>query len=255
MKKIAVALGLVASMTASVSAADTIRLGSDFTYPPFNYKDKEQNPTGFDIEIADALCKEAQLDCEWETISWDGLIPSLLSRKIDVIMASMRITEDRKKRVLFTDRYYKTPAQFAGLASRSFDISEEGLEGLRVGVQMGTIHDRYVTDQFGDVVDVVRYPGQEEVYNELANGRLDLVFANSDQIMLSFLNTEHGEGYEFVGEPVTDKEHVGEGTALALRPRDEELAQKLNAAIAEIRANGTYDEIASRYFNFDIYGD
>ena len=97
---------LAAASFGTVQAAQQkpVRLASDFTYPPFNYKDASGTPQGFDIEIADALCAEAQLNCEWVTQSWDGLIPSLLARKSDVIMASMRITEERKKRVL-DDRF------------------------------------------------------------------------------------------------------------------------------------------------------
>lgn len=255
MKKLVTILGIAATCLSVQVMAETVKLGSDFTYPPFNYKNEQQVPVGFDIEIADALCAEAKLDCEWVTMGWDGLIPGLLSRKIDVIMASMRITEDRQKRVLFTDRYYKTPAQFAGRSDRTFDVSPEGLKGLNIGVQRGTIHDTYISDKFGDEVNILRYDGQAEVYMELVNERLDLVFANSDQLALSFLNTEDGKAFEFVGKPVTDEAYVGKGTALALRKRDTELAEKFNAAIAAIRANGTYDEIAAKYFSFDIYGD
>lgn len=255
MKNALIILGLTATCLTAPVMADTIKLGSDFTYPPFNYKNEQQVPVGFDIEIADALCAEAKLDCEWVTMGWDGLIPGLLSRKIDVIMASMRITEDRQKRVLFTDRYYKTPAQFAGRSDRTFDISVAGLKGLNIGVQRGTIHDAYISDTFGEEVNILRYDGQSEVYMELVNDRLDLVFANSDQLALSFLNTEDGKAFELVGKPVTDEAYVGKGTALALRKRDGDLAEKFNDAIAAIRANGTYDEIAAKYFTFDIYGD
>lgn len=255
MKKIITVLGLTATCLSASLFAETVKLGSDFTYPPFNYKNEQQVPVGFDIEIADALCAEAKLDCEWVTMGWDGLIPGLMSRKIDVIMASMRITEEREKRVLFTDRYYKTPAQFAGRSNRSFDISPEGLKGLNIGVQRGTIHDAYISDTFGKAVNILRYDGQSEVYMELVSDRLDLVFANSDQLALSFLNTEDGKDFEFVGKPVTDEAYIGKGTALALRKRDKDLADKFNAAIAAIRANGTYDKIAAKYFNFDIYGE
>ena len=257
MKSLRIAAIVLSSMfIAPLQAAESkpVRLSSDFTYPPFNYKDNTGKPVGFDIEIADALCVQAKLKCEWVTLAWDGLIPGLLSRKSDVIMASMRITEDRKKRVLFTDKYYQTPASFVTAKNADFNIDKAGLTGKVIGVQVGTIHDNYVTDMYGDVADIKRYTGQDQVYIDLANGRLDTAFANSDQLVLAFLEKETGTNFALKGKLVTDKAYVGEGTALALRKQDKKLAGKFNAAIAEIRKNGTYDKIASKYFSFDIYG-
>lgn len=104
MKKVLSVIACTAALLSTPTFAKQVRLASDFTYPPFNYEDQSGNPTGFDIEIADALCAEAKLDCTWVAQNWDSLIPSLLARKSDVIMASMRITEERKKRVLFTNK-------------------------------------------------------------------------------------------------------------------------------------------------------
>ncbi|MEL0630424.1 transporter substrate-binding domain-containing protein [Psychromonas aquatilis] len=258
MKKLSIAAILLSSMMIAPLQAEQskpVRLASDFTYPPFNYKDSSGTPVGFDIEIADALCEQAKLNCEWVTLGWDGLIPGLMSNKADVIMASMRITEDRKKRVLFTDKYYQTPASFVAKKEADFTIDKAGLTGKTIGVQVGTIHDNYVTDMYGDVADIKRYDGQDKVYIDLINGRLDTAFANSDQLVLAFLEKENGADYELKGKSVTDKAYIGEGTALALRKRDKALAEKFNAAIAEIRKNGTYDKIASSYFKFDIYGE
>ncbi|UUM32055.1 ABC transporter substrate-binding protein [Vibrio japonicus] len=255
MKKLLSVLACSTILLAAPTMAKSVRLASDFTYPPFNYMDASGNPAGFDIEIADALCEEAKLECSWVSQSWDSLIPALMARKSDVIMASMRITEDRKKRVLFTNKYYQTPARFVANGNQPITISKEGLKDKVIGVQTGTIHDRYVTDMYGDVAEIKRYSGQDEVYIDMQNGRLDVTFGNSDQLALAFLDKEIGQGFEFVGEAVTDKAYIGEGTALALRKKDKELAEKFNQAIEAIRANGTYDKIASKYFSFDIYGE
>ncbi len=170
-------------------------------------------------------------------------------------MASMRITEERKKRVLFTHKYYQTPARFVAKTDADYKMDKAGLTGKNIGVQLGTIHDTYVTEKFGDVANIKRYKGQDEVYLDLANGRLDVAFSNADQLQLAFLDKPLGKGFELAGEPVTDKAYVGEGTALALRKQDKKLAEAFNKAIDTIRENGTYDKIASKYFNFDIYGD
>lgn len=164
------------------------------------------------------------------------------------------ITAERKKRVLFTDKYYQAPARFVGLADAGLAIDKSSLEGKRIGGQLGTVHDRYVTDKFGDVAKIQRYTGQDEVYLDLQNGRLDTVFGNADQLSLAFLDKERGEGFAFVGDAVTDPAYIGEGTTLALRKQDSELAEKFNRAIQTIRDNGTYDKIAAKYFTFDIYG-
>ena len=258
MKSLSIAAIILSSILISplqAKESKVVRLSSDFTYPPFNYKNSDGKPVGFDIEIADALCAEAKLTCEWVTQSWDGLIPGLLSRKSDVIMASMRITEERKKRILFTDKYYQTPASFVAKKGSSFTINKAGLKGKKIGVQVGTIHDNYVTKVYGDVAEIKRYTGQDEVYIDLANGRLDTAFANSDQLVLAFLEKERGANFALKGALVTDKAYVGEGTALALRKQDKALAEKFNKAIAAIRKNGTYEKIASSYFTFDIYGE
>jgi len=254
MKKLALGLACCAALFGSAAFAKEVRLASDFTYPPFNYKNAEGTPVGFDIEIADALCKEAKLECTWVAQSWDALIPSLLAHKSDVIMASMRITEDRKKKILFTDKYYQTPARFAAAKNADFAMDLDGLKGKVIGVQQGTTADNYVTDKFGSVAEIKRYTGQDEVYIDMQNGRLDATFGNVDQLALAFLDKPEGKNFEFKGEEVTDKKYIGEGTALALRKQDTALAEKFNAAIKTIRENGTYDKIAAKYFNFDIYG-
>lgn len=255
MNKLLSAFACAAALLSAPLIAKEVRLASDFTYPPFNYKDASGKPVGFDIEIADALCAEAKLECTWVSQGWDSLIPSLLARKSDVIMASMRITQERKKKVLFTNKYYQTPARFVAQSGSDVQLTERGLKGKVIGVQRGTIHDRYVTDMFAGVAEIKRYSGQDEVYIDMGNGRLDLTFGNADQLSLAFLDKDIGKGFEFVGEAVTDKAYIGEGTALALRHNDKALADKFNQAIETIRQNGTYDKIAAKYFSFDIYGE
>ncbi|MCG9649270.1 ABC transporter substrate-binding protein [Vibrio brasiliensis] len=255
MNKMLSAIACAATLLATPVVAKEVRLASDFTYPPFNYMDTNGKPVGFDIEIADALCAEAQLKCTWVSQGWDSLIPSLLARKSDVIMASMRITEERKKRILFTNKYYQTPARFVAKTGSDIVLTQSEMKGKVIGVQSGTIHDRYVTDKFGDIAEIKRYSGQDEVYIDMNNGRLDVTFGNSDQLALAFLDKEIGQGFEFIGKPVTDKAYIGEGTALALRQQDKALAEKFNQAIDTIRKNGTYDKIAAKYFSFDIYGE
>jgi len=201
-----------------------------------------------------ALCEEMGAECELVPQDWDGIIPALLAKKYDAIIASMSITEERKEKVAFTQRYYHTPAKFARKKGSGIEISKEGLDGKAVGVQRGTIHDNFITGEFGENVKIKRYGTQDELYLDAVAGRIDLIMADSVAIDDGFLKTEQGKDFEFVGPGYSDPKYFGEGAGIAVRKEDTELADKLNQAIDAIRANGTYQKINAKYFDFDVYG-
>ena len=257
MKKLLVIVAAVAAICTSPLMAkdwDKIRIGVEGAYPPFSAVTTTGELIGFDIDIARALCDEIGAECTLVQQDWDGIIPALLARKYDAIIASMSITEERKKKVAFTNKYYQTPAKFARKKGSGIEISAEGLAGKTVGVQRATIHDNFVTEKFGDAVDVRRYGTQDEAYLDANSGRLDLLLADSVAMAEGFLNTEHGTDWEFAGPGYTDKEFFGDGAGIAVRKKDEDLVELLNNAIDAILANGTYRAIQDKYFNFDVYG-
>ncbi|MCK5917887.1 MAG: ABC transporter substrate-binding protein [Cocleimonas sp.] len=241
-----------------VSSADTpvkekIRIGVEGAYPPFSQVTSDGKLVGFDIDIANALCANINADCELVTQDWDGLIPALLAKKFDAIVASMSMTDERKKKVAFTNRYYQSPARFIHKKGAKDSISKEGLAGKNVGVQRGTVSDKFITGVFGESVTVKRYGTQEEVYLDLNAGRIDMVFADAF-VLLEFLGKEEGKNYEFIGDSYTDQKYFGEGIGIAIRKEDTALRDKLNTAIANIRKNSAYEKIREKYFEFDIYG-
>ncbi|MEM7197855.1 MAG: transporter substrate-binding domain-containing protein, partial [Pseudomonadota bacterium] len=118
-----------------------------------------------------------------------------------------------------------------------------------------TTHDSYLSDNYGDLVTIKRYGTQDEAYLDLVAGRIDLILADSVAIDDGFLSTDDGKGFEFVGPSFSDPQWFGEGAGIAVRKSDQDLRDKLSAAIAAIRANGVYAEINNKYFDFDIYGD
>ncbi|MCF8109994.1 MAG: ABC transporter substrate-binding protein [Desulfobacteraceae bacterium] len=242
------------SATASV-ADDVVRIGTEGAYPPFNYMDKDGNLKGFDIDIAEALCEAAGMECEFVTQSWEGMIPALLAKKYDAIIASMSITEERKKRVDFTEKYYQTPARFVKHKDDDIEISKEGLKGKTVGVQRATVSANFINDNFGDIMNVRSYATQEEANMDMTSGRLDLLFADAVVLQEGFLDTGPGEDYEFVGPGYTDEQWFGEGIGIAVRKGDDELREAFNKAIKQIRKDGTYKKINDKYFDFDVYGD
>jgi arginine/ornithine transport system substrate-binding protein len=250
-------MAVILALNNPVSAGqwDKIRIGTEGAYPPFNYVDKDGNLQGFDIDIAKALCEEMGVTYEFVVQDWDGIIPGLLAKKYDVIIASMSITEERKQKVDFTEKYYLTPARFVAKKGGDIEISKEGLKGKTVGVQRATIHENFLRDNFGEAVDIKSYATQDEANMDLVSGRVDLVIADATVLLGGFLETDAGTGYEFVGPGFTDKEWFGEGIGIALRKGDNALRKMFNKAIQSIREKGIYQKINAKYFDFDVYGD
>jgi arginine/ornithine transport system substrate-binding protein len=244
-----------ASFTAAAQSPDwkKVRIGVEGAYPPFSEVGTDGKLKGFDIDMAMALCAEMKAECTLVQQEWDGMIPALQARKFDAIIASMAITDERKKAVNFTNKYYNTPARFVGKASAPHDISPAALKGKKIGVQRGTTHDRYLTAIYKDS-EIVRYAKQDEVFLDMAAGRIDATLCDSVAADLGFLKKGSGKGFGFLGTPVDDATYFGIGSGIAVRKADNDLQQKFNAAIVAVRANGVYKKIQDKYFDFDVYG-
>ncbi|MBS1255121.1 MAG: Histidine-binding periplasmic protein [Deltaproteobacteria bacterium] len=245
------------TLVSTVSAKEwkKIRVGVEGAYPPFSSVQADGTLVGFDIDIAKAICAEIGATCTLVPQDWDGIIPALLARKYDCIIASMSITEERKKKVAFSKKYYNTPAKFARKKGSGIAISKSGMKGKVVAVQRATTHDNFITAEFGDSVTIKRYGTQDEAYLDAVAGRVDLLLADSIAMDDGFLKTDKGSGWEFVGPNYTDPKYFGEGAGIAMRKGDKKLHQLMNNAIDAIRANGTYKRINDKYFNIDIYGN
>ena len=248
------ALGLLASSHA-MAAEKTLRIGIEAAYPPFASKTEEGKIVGFDYDIGNALCAQMKVKCVWVEGEFDGLIPSLKVKKIDMALSSMTINEDRKKSVDFTHKYYFTSSRLVMKEGAVVDDQYASLKGKTIGVQRATTTDRYATEVFEPKgINVKRYSNNEEIYMDLAAGRLDAIFA--DTIPLNdFLSMPRGKGYAFVGPELKDPKYVGEGAGIAVRKGNSELVSQLNSAIEGIRASGEYQKISDKYFKSDIYGD
>lgn len=250
----ALALSML-SLTAVAEDAKPIRLGIEAAYPPFSMKTADGKLTGFDVDIGDALCKQMDVKCVWVEQEFDGLIPALKVKKIDAILSSMTITDDRKKNVDFTIKYYHTPARFVMKEGSGITDPLTQLKGKKVGVLRASTHDRYATDMAKDAgFEVVRYGSQQEANLDMKSGRLDAMLADSVNLSDGFLKTDAGRGFEFVGPTYEDAKYFGGGAGIAVRKGDTELAEKFNKAITEIRANGEYKKVQDKYFDFDVYG-
>ncbi|MBV6750816.1 MULTISPECIES: ABC transporter substrate-binding protein [Pseudomonas] len=250
------ALALCAFSILAHADEDSLRIGIEAAYPPFSYKTPEGNLGGFDYDIGNALCDEMKVKCQWVIQEFDGMIPSLKVRKIDAVLSSMSITDDRLKSVDFSEKYYHTPGKFAMKAGSLINDPLVDLKGKKVGVQRSSTYDRFATEQLEKAgVEIVRYSSQNEAFLDLASGRLDATLADIVNTDESFIKTPAGKGFALVGPDINDPKYFGRGAGIALRKGDTANAARLNAAIDAIRANGKYQQIQAKYFAFDIYGE
>ncbi len=250
---VVICIGLVAGI-AGANDWKKVRIGVEGAYPPFSFVTPQGKLDGFDIDIAKALGEAMGAEVELVAQDWDGIIPALLAKKYDAIIASMSITEERKKKVAFTNKYYNTPAKFVCKKGAMEAFSKEAIKGKAVGVQRATIHDKYLTDNYGKDVTIKRYGTQDEAYLDLTAGRVEMLLADSVALSEGFLKKPEGKDYQFIGPDLTDEKWFGVGAGIAIRKEDTALVEKFNDAIAKIRSDGTYKKIQDKYFDFNVYG-
>jgi len=241
----AIGLGIGAGANAS-----TLIIATEGAYPPFNYMDSKNKLHGFDVDIANALCAELGTSCTLVAQDWDGMIPALLARRYDAIVSSMVVTEERKKKIAFTDRYYTTRLGIAvAKESPLAGVAPDNFNTLNVGAQSSSTQATYAEEVLGKSgANVKLYPTQDDANMDLANGRLDAVI-NDKFPMLDWLSKSGESCCRWLGEANGTDDHV----AIAVRQDDDALRERLNGALARIIANGTYQKIESRYFSTSIY--
>lgn len=235
---------------ATGARADTIRIGIEGAYPPFNAVDAQGKLNGFDVDIANALCEKMQAQCELVAQDWDGIIPALLARKFDAIVSSMVVTEERSRRVDFTDPYYRTLLAVA--VSKDSDIADTSAESLKdkvIGAQSSTTQGAYAEDVYGKAgADVRLYPTPDEAGSDLINGRLDAIVHDKFPL-LEWLEQNSEDCCKLLGI-IPGTEGL---TSIAIRKGEDDLRERFNKAIKDIRADGTYQTISERYFGEDIF--
>jgi len=246
-KKILLAAAATLAFGTHAVAAEKLRLGTEGAYPPFNLIDASGKAGGFDVEIGQALCAKMKVECDVVTSDWDGIIPALNAKKFDFLIASMSITDDRKQAVDFTEPYYTNKLQFVAPKGNEFKTDAASLKGKVIGAQRATIAGTWLEDNLGKVVDIKLYDTQENAYLDLSSGRLDGILADTF-VQWEWLKSDAGKNFEFKGDPVFDNDKIG----IAVRKGDA-LREKLNSALQEIVADGTYKKINDKYFPFSIY--
>ncbi len=233
-----------------------VRVCVEGAYPPFSKMTSSGEVVGFDIDIGKAIVEKAGKKYEMVRMDWDGIIPALLAKKCDAIIASMGVTEERKKKLDFTDKYYglsNSATWFFGKKDKVTSDRTEALKGKIVGLQAGTVKEKYVKTKYPDV-KVRAYTSQVEANSDLLAGRLDAVFQDKHN-MKEFLESKEAKaaGIEVFGHAHKDPVLLGTGPRIAVRKGDTVLRDSLNKAIKDLRASGEYKKINDKYFDFDAY--
>lgn len=253
MKKLLLTLALGTVCAMSFAQGKDLKVAIDPTYEPFTYKTADGKPTGFDVDIASALCEQIKRKCVFVEQVWDSMIPGLQAKKYDVIISSLSITADRQKVIDFTDKYYNTPSRVVVKKGVKFD-GPASIKGKKIGVLKGSTQEKYAMGELKTAgVDVIPYEAQDQVYLDINAGRLDGTVADFVEVTGGFLSKPEGKDYVLVGPELYTEKYFGTGIGIGMRKGDA-LKGPLNAAIKAIRANGVYKKINDKYFKFDVYG-
>ena len=272
MKKLKVlGLGILISSFLTISSiADQIKIGTEGAYPPWNSKDSAGNLIGFEVELANELCKIMNHDCTIVEQDWDGMIPALVSRKFDAIMAGMSITGERMKTINFSQGYADEVASLAvmkgskneGLKTMSainlsdvsadeqatLDVLTKAFKGKTIGVQTATIHQNFLESGLMGNVKIRTYKTQDEVNLDLSAGRIDAALAAA--VAFTDYAEKSGQGVVLTG-PTFAGGDFGNGVGVGIRKGDSKLLNDFNAAIDKARDDGIISKLAIKHFGFD----
>jgi arginine/ornithine transport system substrate-binding protein len=248
-------VGLACAVAAQAAGLKELRIGTDATYEPFEYKAADGKLVGFEIDLANALCAEMKRTCVFVESPWDGIVPSLLAKKYEMIISGMTVTEQRRKTVSFSDKITDIPYRVIVKRGAGLDGSPAALKGRKVGVLKGSTEADFADKYYAKAgATVQRYESTQESYLDMVSGRLDAIVGNLVEMKAGFLSKPEGALFEFARYELKDPVILGYGTGAAMRKQDTQLRNEFNAALKTVRANGTYQKIADKYFDFDVYG-
>ncbi|MBV8187539.1 MAG: transporter substrate-binding domain-containing protein [Alphaproteobacteria bacterium] len=228
-----------------------ITIATEGAYPPFNYLDRKGLPAGFEMELAQEACQRIKAECEFAAYKWDDLIPGLLDKKFDVIMSSLEVTAERRKRLSLTRRYYLSPGAFIAAKGAPFDGPPSLLRNKRIGVQRDSTHADWADKSFRRSAQIKRYNTVADALQALNKDEVDAVFGDKTQLWLWSQKPE-GKCCELVGQDIKDNQTLGLGVSAGVRREDVRLRDALNKAFADMVADGTYKKINEMYFPFPL---
>jgi len=231
-----------------LSRLSVIRFMTETDYPPFNYAGPDGLPAGFNVDLARLICEEIKVACTVQMRRFDTLIASLNANQGDAVIASIAATADMRKRVDFSDPYYRTPARFVALrASPVNDVRPAALEGKKIGAVAGTAHEAYIKALFTEA-ELRPYPTAEEARAALKKGEVDLLFGDGVSLAFWLNGTDSANCCEFRGGPYMESQYFGEGVGIAVRRGNDLLRQAFNWALFRLWEKGRFTDLWLRYF-------
>ena len=234
-KTLLTAILLGASVAAS---AQELTFAMEPSYPPFETTNEKGEIIGFDVDVANAICKEIQATCKFKGEAFDALIPNLKAKRFDASISAIDITDARAKQVLFSDAYYDSTASYVTLKVKATLESAKN-----VGVQNGTTFQQYTVAETKQYTTKA-YASLQSAILDLKSGRIDMIFG--DTAVLADMISKEPE-MQFVGEKVANKKYFGNGLGIAMHKSNKELAEQLNKGLAAIKANGEYQKIYDKW--------
>lgn len=230
-----------------------IRFVSTEDYPPFSFRGEDGRPTGFNVDIARAICSELAIRCTLEILPFEALAEALASGKADAAIAGIAITPATRETLDFSDRYFRSPARFvARRGAGDAKVTPDALGSKTVGVVGGTAHEAYLHDFFGEIA-VRAFPDTDAARAALRKGEVDLIFGDGVQLALWLNGTASENCCAFVGGPFTESLYFGEGMGIAVKRGNDALRQSLNYALAQLWEEGVYTDLYLRWFPISVY--
>lgn len=240
--------GLLMAATAGHAESKRLRVAVDLTNPPFQARDYRGDPTGFDIEITNALCEAIKANCRYVVSSFDAQIPALLARKVDVIMP-LGVTPKRRAAIAFSHYVYHDPTVLVARKTANVLPQAALLQGKNIAVEQGSIQETWANTRWLPAgVAVKSYPDMDSIYQDLVAGRLDGALCPAIALKFGFLQTAQGKAFALKGSAVTDTRLFSMGSAYGIRKDDEATQQLINQGLEQIKRNGIWLAIKERYF-------
>jgi polar amino acid transport system substrate-binding protein len=225
-----------------------IRFLTEIDYPPFNYPGTDGNPSGFNVDLARLVCEELKVNCTIQMRRFDTLIDSLSENRGDAVIASVAVSRDARRRIDFTDPYYRSPARFVVRRDSTIDdVRPERLEGRKVAVVAKTAHEAYLRAFFTEV-EVRPHANAEAAREALRRGEADLLFGDGIALAFWLNGTDSAGCCKFTGGPFTESRYFGEGIGIAVRRGNETLRLALNWGLFRLWEKGQFTDLWLRYF-------
>jgi len=257
-------LGAAALAVMTIGAAaqtETLRVGMECTYAPFNFKQSDGTLDGYDVDVAKGVAEILGAELEFVCQKWDGMIPALLANKFDLVVASMSITNSRLEKMDFSAPYRISVGRLVGKKAADLNLFDDAgapiadnFDGLKIGVGRATTYASWFEDTLPGA-NVVFYDSSEAMYLDLTNGRTDMIMTNPMKAYLTFLSKDDGAGFEFVSPQIDETEYFGIGVGIGMRKGNDDLKDRLDAAVLELTKNGSLTKYALKYFPFSIHNE